>query len=162
MQQVLTSEAVERAFDKLEWPDFTGRSVYVEIGSMAADETVRYLRAAARARIAEHGGILASKADTADFIAIVLESGVGTEYNETFFGLPPIQSVLLPISLPEIAVYKRSREQGVAKAEVVFSDRQRGGAFYRTGPALGQTHYNEWSVLIVGGSSTDTALDQVE
>lgn len=40
-------------------------------------------------------------------INIVLDS-LGTEAGGTFFGIPPVQASLIPISLPELAFSKRS------------------------------------------------------
>ena len=39
------------------------------------------------------------------YVVRVLVQALGTEQRETFFGMPPVQGGLLPISLPQLTLY---------------------------------------------------------
>jgi hypothetical protein len=123
-QQLLTTEAIDRALAQLDWPDFHGRSVFVDIGSTAAPDERHYLESAVTAAVAQRGAKITPELKSADFAVIVLGKALGVDQKDTFFGIPAIQSALLPVGLPEIAFYKASEQKGVAKLETVVADRK--------------------------------------
>jgi hypothetical protein len=154
-QQLLTSEAVDRAVGQMDWPDFRGRSVFIDIGSPAAADERHYLESAVAACIAEHHGKMTSDLSAADYSVMVLGKAVGVDENRTFFGIPALQSSLLPVGLPEIALYRSSQQKGVAKLETVVAGRKRGGHVVRTGPMESETWIREKRVLIFDSRETN-------
>lgn len=124
-QQLLTTEAIDRALAQLDWPDFHGRAVFVDIGATAAPDERHYLESAVTAAVAARGAKITPDLKAADFAVIVLGKALGVDQRDTFFGIPAIQSALLPVGLPEIAFYKASEQKGVAKVETVVADRKR-------------------------------------
>jgi len=158
-QQLLASEAVDRALAQIELPDFRGRKVYVDIGSPAGEDETRYLHSAVVAAVAEHGGKVTPDLKVADYAVVVLGKAVGVEEDKTFFGIPSLQSSFLPVGLPEIALYKSTESKGIAKLETVVASRK-GGHVVRNGPVESQTWIKEKSVLLFG--STDTNAPDVQ
>lgn len=166
-QQLLASEAVDRALAQVDWPDFRGRSVFVDIGSPAADDERHYLESAVTAAVAEHGGKVTSDLKTADYAVTVLGKAVGVDEDRTFFGIPALQSSLLPVGLPEIAIYRASEQKGVAKLETVVAGRTRGGHVVRSGPVESETWIRDKQVLLFGSRETNapdvvTSLDHAD
>jgi hypothetical protein len=163
-QQLLASEAVDRALAQVDWPSFDGRTVFVDIGSPAADDERHYLESAVTAAVAEHGGKVTSELKTADYAVTVLGKAVGVDEDRTFFGIPALQSSLLPVGLPEIAIYRATQQRGVAKLETIVASRNKGGHVVRSGPVESETWIREKQVLVFGSRDSNapdvvTSLD---
>lgn len=154
-QQLLASEAVDRALAQVDWPDFRGRTVFVDIGSPAADDERHYLESAVTAAVAEHGGKVTSDLKTADYSVTVLGKAVGVDEDRTFFGIPALQSSLLPVGLPEIAIYRASEQKGVAKLETVVAGRSHGGHVVRSAPVESETWIRDKQVLLFGSRESN-------
>ncbi|HYD49506.1 MAG TPA: hypothetical protein VEB21_14215, partial [Terriglobales bacterium] len=69
LQQLLTTEAVDRALAKMSFPNLGGRSVYVEVGAPADCGEKEYLRRAVAAKLAEAGATVAHRHCDADYLA---------------------------------------------------------------------------------------------
>lgn len=139
---------MDRALAQVDWPDFRGRSVFIEIGSPAGEDERHYLESAVSAAVAEHGGKVTSGLEGADYAVTVLGKAVGVEEDRTFFGIPALQSSLLPVGLPEIAIYRASQQKGVAKLETVVAGRNHGGHVVRSGPVESETWIRDKRVLL--------------
>jgi hypothetical protein len=164
-QQLLASEAVDRALAQVDWPNFRGRSVFVDIGSPAADDERHYLESAVTAAVAEHGGKVTPDLKSADYAVTVLGKAVGVDEDRTFFGIPALQSSLLPVGLPEIAIYRASQQKGVAKLETIVAGRSKGGHVVRSGPVESEAWIREKQVLVFGSRESNapdvvTSLDK--
>jgi hypothetical protein len=161
-QQVLATEAIDSALEKVAWPKFNGTSVFVEIGTPAADDERDYLKSAVSAAVAEHGGKLAADAKSADYILLVLGKSVGVDENKTFFGIPSLESSLLPVGLPEIALYLSKQELAVARLQTVLADRRRGGVKARSRPIDSEVWVRDKRVLFFNSHETNsTKVDSV-
>lgn len=86
------------------------------------------------------------KTDPAYLARVVVES-FGTTQSLSFFGLPPIQSVVIPITLPELVLYKLQRQNGYARLHVDFFDNPTGGYVGSTSTIIGRTYYNQYKIL---------------
>ncbi len=156
LQQLLTSEAVDRAVAKLVWPDLQGHTVFIQTGSPAEWGDQFYLNQAITAQLVTHGAAVTPNPDKADIIVSVLAGSIGTDEQDVLFGMPPVASMLIPFSLPELALYKAQDQEGFAKVEVVGSDAHRGGEILHSGPTYGRTYVHNRSVLFIGWYHTDT------
>ena len=155
-EQVLASEAVDRAVDRLEWPDVGDKRVLVSVAAPSGDPEKLYLQNAIAAELVERGAILAHDAGSAQYELLVLADAVGVQETSAFFGLPATQSALIPIGLPEIALYDGSRAEGYAQVEIVLTDLKRGGIVARSGPMTGETFLQKRKVLLFGSEDSDT------
>ncbi len=186
LQQLLTSEAVDRAVQKLVLPELEGHTVYIQTGSPAqwgeqyyynrvaarlddiatttgptgspVDPDQSYLKQAVAARLSELGAKVTLDPARADSIVSVLAGAIGTYQKDVLFGMPPSVSSFLPIALPELAIYKAQDQQGFAKVELVATDTKRGGTIYRSGPTYGTTYVHNRAVLFIGWYTTDTSF----
>lgn len=160
LQQLLGTQAIDRAVQKLSWPDVQGKTVYVQTASPGELGDQAYLRQVVTAELAQRGAIVSDDASRAQYVMTVLAGALGTDEKDVFFGLPPVQSVLIPVALPEIAIYKSEEQQGFARTETVTTDQQRGGIVYRAGPTQGRTYAHTRKVLFIGWYNTDTTREQ--
>lgn len=162
VEQLLLTEAIDRTIDKLSWPDLRGKVVFIDVGTSEAplaepQEKTVYVRQALAAQLAQRGAILVPQVGEADYVALALLGALGTEQQDQFLGLPPIQSVLIPFSLPELALYKATRLTGFAKLELVITDRRRGGVEHRSGPARAETYWRIRQIPFSTSITTDTS-----
>ncbi len=78
----------------------------------------------------------------------VVES-FGTELGDTFFGMPPVQSVLIPFALPELILYKAQYQTGYVKFYLDIFELPSGRFLQATPPFLAETYYNDYTVLFI-------------
>lgn len=81
------------------------------------------------------------------YLARVVVESFGTTQGLTFFGVPPIQSVLIPFALPELTIYKQQEQKGYARLHVDFWDNKTGGYVGSTATIVGRTYYHQYTVL---------------
>jgi hypothetical protein len=83
---------------------------------------------------------------------------LGTEQRETFVGVPPVSGTLVPISTPELALYKASRQRGYARFTLTVSDAHKGSLVNAAPVIEGETYFNQYTVFFAFSfHSTDLA-----
>lgn len=161
IEQILLTEAVDRAIEGLTWPELRGERVFLDIDPVETEEDTIdehwYARQAIKAELAQRGAIRVDDRKDARYGVLVMIGALGTEERIQFFGLPPINSVVIPFSLPEIALYKVVRQQGFAKIEVVVIDVRQGFVVHRSGPSRAETFWRLRQVPLSSSITTDTS-----
>jgi hypothetical protein len=150
MEQLLISNAVDQALDRVEFPQLAGQSVFIEDKYVECVDKA-YVVACVRHRVLSSGAKLADKADSADLVLEVRSGGVGTDKVETFFGVPKIALPgPMPISLPEVKLVGRETQSGTAKLGVVAYHAKEKRAVGEGGLALAKSQDNGWTILGMG------------
>jgi hypothetical protein len=152
-EQLLFSAAAERACDALAVRIPEGSKVFVDPGYIEGTDS-KYLLATLRDRILSRGGNLVVARDAAD---LVIEPRLGADSIDrkaTLFGVP---SFPVPIPLagnlnfPELALFKRDRQQGVIKLALTSYDAKTGALRQSLEPVYGYSQRTEWVVLLFFG-----------
>jgi hypothetical protein len=152
-EQLLFSAAAERAADALTVRIPKGSKVFVDPGYIEGTDS-KYLLATLRDRILSHGGNLVAAREAAD---LVIEPRLGAnsvDRKATLFGIP---SFPVPIPLagnlnfPELALFKRDRQQGVIKLALTSYDARTGALRQSLTPVYGFSQRTEWVVLLFFG-----------
>jgi hypothetical protein len=156
IQQLIGSEATERALNQLSIPDLWGMKVLVDVASPAAKEDQTYLRQALAAKLAARGAVIADAAAADVYRATALAGALGTTESDSFVGLPALQHPLLPLASPELAVYKSTLQQGYARLELLVRDPNNAGVIYHSGPVIGVAFWKDVHVLFLSFHNTDT------
>lgn len=143
IEQLLLSGAVDRSVEKVELPEVSGKTVFVDTANLKAYD-VEYIRVALRARMAELGGRLVDSAEGADYVAEVSSGGLGTEFKTGLVGIPAIPVPQAPVPLPEVPLYKTVEQTGIFKL-LVFVHSQ--GKFVAAGRYYGKYDRDESFVL---------------
>ncbi|MDQ3186008.1 MAG: hypothetical protein M3Q16_06010 [Pseudomonadota bacterium] len=81
-------------------------------------------------------------------ISVIVEA-LGTELGGTFVGMPPVQSLLIPFSLPELSLYKAQHQTGYVKFHMNVFEIQTGRLVGSTPAYLGDSYYNDYTVLFL-------------
>ncbi|MGE0652004.1 MAG: DUF6655 family protein [Alphaproteobacteria bacterium] len=149
-EQLLFSAAAERACDALAVRIPEGSKVFVDPGYVEGTDS-KYLIATLRDRILSHGGKLVAARDTAD---LVIEPRLGADSVDRKATLVGIPQFPVPIPLagnlnfPELALFKRDRQQGVIKLALTSYDARTGELRQSLEPVYGYSQRTEWVVLL--------------
>ncbi len=131
IEQLLLSAAVDKAVLKFQMPELEGKKVCLDFTHLQSYDS-EYVKSAVLNRIAQNGAVIIEKSEEADFIIQVSSGGVGNEYKETLVGIPAIPVPGSPMSMPELALWKKVEQDGMAKFLI---------AVYRRGEIVHSNHY---------------------
>ncbi|BCA53047.1 hypothetical protein W02_01870 [Nitrospira sp. KM1] len=82
-----------------------------------------------------------------DYVARIFVESWGTMQGVTFFGMPPVQSLLIPFSLPELTLYKYQHQRGYGRLHIDFFNYKDGQYVDSTSTIIGRTFYDQYTVL---------------
>lgn len=99
------------------------------------------------ARLGELGLPLRTRKEEARYHLRVVVEAIGTEQGETFFGMPPVQSVLIPFALPQITLYEEQRQRAYARFTMDIFDARTGELIRSTPWYEGSAYYNQYTVF---------------
>ena len=74
---------------------------------------------------------------------------LGTELGETFIGLPPIQSVVIPFATPELALFKAQYQTGFVKMYLDIYELPSNRFIKSTSPFFAETYYNDYTAFFL-------------
>jgi hypothetical protein len=165
-EQLLLTHAVQRALADVTVPLPEGATVAVEVSGLQTDRAhvhmqkegdfgiidapswdLSFVRDAVAARLGERGYHIKKYAGEATYLVRVMVLALGTNQGNTFFGLPPIQSVIIPFSLPQITLYQELDQLAHARLYLDIYEAAT-GRFVRSTPwTTGNAYYNQYTVL---------------
>lgn len=101
--------------------------------------------------VASHLGVLgyrvSRREDEAAYLVRVVVQSFGTIQATSFFGMPPIQSVLIPFSLPQLTIYQNLSQDGYVKYGVEVVERASGRLVYTTPWHSHRTYHDQYTIL---------------
>ena len=104
-----------------------------------------------RDAVATHLGVLgyriSKREEDASYLVRVVVQSFGTNQSTSFFGMPPIQSVLIPFSLPQLTVYQNLSQDGFVRYGVEVIERASGRLFYSTPWHSHRTYHDQYTIL---------------
>jgi hypothetical protein len=156
IEQLLLSQALERSLATLSLPLPDGATIMVD--PAALNEDGAFAQKVIENRLVRLGFRIPKEAANAAYQAHVVIQSFGTEQGETFFGIPPIQSMLLPISVPELSLYKNSHQQAMVRLALNVHHTETGQYITSTPWYEGITFNNRYTWLLVFGSQRTNLL----
>lgn len=153
IEQLLVSQSIQRGLD-VSAEIFAPRgSATVVADGLTADD--RFVQEVVMDWLRQQGWHVSKHGE---YLVHVTVYALGTEQAENFFGIPPVSGSLLPISVPELALYKASRQRGYARFALTVSETP-GGRLINSTPVLeGDVYFNQYTVLFaVSFHTTDLA-----
>jgi len=149
-EQLLFSSAVDRVSDSLALEIPTGSKIYMDAQYVEGKDT-KYLIASLRDRILRHGGRLVESRDAADLVIEPRVGALSIDRNKILVGIPafPIPIPLVgSIEFPELAIYKRDKQQGVIKLAITSFDAKTGALHQSTKPEFDFSERTDWGFLL--------------
>lgn len=176
IEQLLLSQAITRSVKHLSSPVPSGQPVVVEIAGFPHDrsllqasfatpqiispitppepQVVRHeasdlpvMQGKIEARLGELGFPLRIRGEETRYLFRVVVEALGTEQGKFFFGMPPVQSVLIPFALPQITIFEEQRQQAYARFTIDVYDVRTGELVRSTAWYEGSAFYNQYTVL---------------
>ena len=164
-EQLLISDAVDRAISEIDFSALADRSVYLDTRYIITALDQNYVISTLRQHMLASGCIIKDKADDADYVVEVRTGSLGTNRQDLLFGVPATNlptAGLLPIgsaSIPEIALMKRTNQQGVCKLAVFAYDRMSGRPVWQSGNRKIASRAKDTWVLGTGPFQRGTIYD---
>lgn len=155
IEQLLISEAIMRSL-----PSDPGETLPIPAGSsVALDVSVinmsstpspdKFLLEKILAGwLGKQGYAIQKNEEKASYRINVVTGALGTELGDSFFGMPPVQSVLIPFSLPELAIYKNQYQTGYAKFYMDVFELPAGKLVHSSPFYVAETYYNDYTILL--------------
>jgi hypothetical protein len=132
----LISQAIDMAVARLSFTELAGKPVFLDTQYLDGTVDKGYLISSLRQRILADGALLQESREKATFVVEARSGGVGTDKYSLLVGMPAMSlpNVLpgVPTSIPEIALIKKSDQQGIAKIAVFAYNRQTGKALWQS------------------------------
>lgn len=134
-EQLLISDAIERAVMKTDLAPLAGRRVFLDTTVLANVEDKDYLASTVRQHVLGSGCILAEKRDDAEIVVEARAGSIGTDRSGVMLGLPAtsIEIAGNGTSIPELALVKRSDQRAVAKINLFAYHRSTGTPVWQSG-----------------------------
>lgn len=176
IEQLLLSQAMTRSMKHLSMPVPSGQPVIVELAGFPQDRSILQARfftpqitttspveppvirheasdlpvvqGKIEARLGELGLSLRTRREEARYLVRVVVEALGTEQGVTFVGMPPVQSVLIPFSLPQITLFEVQRQRAYVRFTIDVYDARTGELIRSTAWYEGRAYYNQYVILL--------------
>jgi len=147
-EQVLISNAVDRALAKIDFAAFQGSKIYVEEKYLDCVDK-GYLVGSIRHRAMVNGASLVAKPEEADIVLEIRSGAIGTDTADSFLGTPEI---VLPgmLTLPEVRLIARNNQSAMAKIGLMAYDARTHQLLGDGGVSSSLSRDNNWYVLGIG------------
>jgi len=159
-EQLLFSTAADRVCDKLALQIPENTKVFVDASYVEGTDS-KYLVAALRDRVLRAGGLLVAERKDADLVFEPRVGAFSVDRKGTLVGLPSIP-VPIPLAgdltIPELALFKRDRQQGVVKLALTTYDAKTGALRQSLAPVYGFSEKTDWAALLVVSWQTNDLM----
>ena len=134
-EQMLISDAVERAVTAIDMRPLAGYAVFLDTSFMDEVTDAKYLTSTLRHQLLASGCRLAADKDTAEIVVEARTGALGTDRTDLLIGLPATSVEVMGngTAIPEIAAAKRTEQRAVAKVNLFAYDRASGRPVWQSG-----------------------------
>jgi Family of unknown function (DUF6655) len=155
-EELLVSAAVDRAVAKLSPALPAHARVFVDTRFFDTEPAdlmfPKYTIGAVRDRLARAGARLVDDKKGADVVVELRTGGESIDHNTFLVGIPtfkiPIPLTSSALTMPELALYKRDRQTGVAKLAITAYRRETGALEASSGPEYGASDHTRFAALL--------------
>ncbi len=156
-EQLLLSTAAEHATEDRFFAWLTGKKVFVEdkyFDSYDKGNAISLIRE----RLSSSGALLMKTDDKADIIVEIRSDALSTDNSSTLLGIPTMTvpvPLAGPLQTPEIALYKDSKSDSVAKFALFAYERESGRHLQTSDPMLGSAYLHQYKIIFISWKRTD-------
>ncbi len=159
-EQLLLTNALDRAIQKLDFRPLTGVPVYLDTTNVSAVDQ-GYIVSSLRQALLTQGVLLRPKPEQAQFIVEARVGAYGTDSYDWMIGIPqttiPQTITGLPSgTIPEIAMAKKTDQIGTAKVALFAYDRASGKVVWTSGTQLDRATAKDMYIGSVGPIQSGT------
>ncbi|HEY1720944.1 MAG TPA: DUF6655 family protein [Magnetospirillaceae bacterium] len=156
-EELIISSAIDRMVDRLQISIPKGTKVFVDNSFFDATDA-KYAQGSIRERLLQSGAFLVADRKDADMVVETRSGAQSLDDSSFLIGVPqtPLPIPLAgTLTIPEIALFKRERRQGVAKAALTIYNAKTGEYRSATGAQYGYSRETDWTVLLLISWSND-------
>ncbi len=148
VEQILVSNSVDQALDKVDFRPFAGSRIFIDDQYIDCVDK-NYVVASVRHRVLRTGATIAPNPEESDVVLELRAGVVGTDTSDSFVGIPEIT---LPgmVTLPEVRLINRSYQTGTAKIGIVAYDTESKQVLGDGGLTMARSDDSNWYVMGVG------------
>jgi hypothetical protein len=176
-EQLVVSDAVDRAVAAINFQPLAGRNVFLDTQYMKSAKptgfvNVDYIISSLRQQMLAARCRLVESADAADFVVEARVGALGTDQHDVTYGLPASSGLNAAASLvpgappipliPEIAIAKRSDQAGAAKIAVFAYHRETRTPVWQSGIAKARSTSKDIWLFGAGPFQRGTVHDRVQ
>lgn len=147
-EQYLTTAAIERAMDKVDWSRLKGSKVHIEIVGLQPTEHL-YIGNQIEQRLKEIGAYPVEDLADADIALTANMKSVGTDIWASNFGIPILfaNNVAAPYNLSGISIYNSNLQEGYCRIEFFASDPDTLAPIWHSSPVNGKSMFSTKTFL---------------
>ena len=151
-EEMLISTAADRAAEKLAPQIPSNKTVFVDNTNFEGTDS-KYAIASIRSHFIQRGIHLVDDKKTADIVLETRAGALSTDRKSFMIGIPqfnlPIPLASAPLTFPEIALYGKDEQKGVAKLAYVAYDAKKSALVAIEEPKYGFSHNTKKTVLVL-------------
>lgn len=138
-EQLLISNAVDRAINDMDFQALSGKDVYFDATFLRGVVDEGYIVSSLRQRLLSSGCILKPTREQATYVVEARAGAVGTNRHDVLLGVPSTNlpnltgTVGMPSAIPEIPFAKSTEQKGVAKLAVFAYNQVTGQPVWQSG-----------------------------
>jgi hypothetical protein len=136
-----------------------GARIYLDTTGLTDEQ--EFLGQVLRGWLGQKGFETFRKIDDADYRVLLVVQALGTQQAVKFFGMPASHSAWLPIALPELALYKKNREEGYARFYFDVFDAKTGKYLRSTREYEGTAVHTKYTYLLAFDHEVSDLEDEV-
>lgn len=152
VEQLLLTQALNRSLVDIMLPLARDEPVVMDVTGLQSGfssplSDLVFIKDAVAARLGTLGyRVVKNEADASYVVRVVVQS-FGTNQSSSFFGMPPIQSVLIPFSLPQLTIYQNLSQDGYVRYGLDVIERATGRLYYSTPWYDHRTYHDQYTIL---------------
>ncbi len=163
-EQLLISDAVERTVMQLDMRPLAGHTVFLDTTILDDVSDGKYLASAIKHQLLASGCRLAASEDSAELVVEARAGAIGTDRNDLLLGVPATSVSFMGngTEVPELALFKRTDQRGVAEVNLFAYERASGRAVWQSGMARIDSNTRDRWLLGTGPFQDGDIHDRVE
>lgn len=152
-EQLLISTAADRAINAYQvsvLDVFAGKKVYVD-GTYLESYDSKYVLGTVRDALSRAGARLVPTLTNSEIVVEPRSGALSIDSGSSLLGIPQIGAPVATtgaVALPEIAIYKSTHQQAIAKLALLAYETKSGERVYSSGTLSGQSYNNEYKLLL--------------
>lgn len=158
-EELLLSKAVDNAVHRIRPTLPKGGKVYVDTSHFKGGYDTKYAISSITGQLLRNGYQLVPKKSEAKTIVDIRAGALSiNKSSQLWLGVPSITIPIPfagPFKTPEIDFFKSTERKGIAKFGLTFYNAKSGTLEGSIGPIYGFSHYNHWTILMIGWTNTD-------
>jgi hypothetical protein len=157
-EQLLLSTAADRALKTIDFSSFAGKKVFVDASYLDSYDS-RYVIGTVRDLLSRNRALLVSELAESDVVVEARSGVLSIDASDSLIGIPqtgapvPLGGAL---SIPELALYKASRQNSLAKLALLAYETKSHAHFLSSEPLPGRAYNRYYKILgVIKWTATD-------